>query len=101
MEESLQEESNACAQNRAVLALAWQLGPRVHEISGLTMKDIALTDGTATGYFVRIIGKGNKECPVTPQAGGQCRPPSQGLAGGPRRDARGAFLLHFLPRQSK
>jgi len=60
MEECFQDNSKADARDRAMIALAWQLGPRVHEIAGLTMKDITLAEGTATGYFVRIIGNGNK-----------------------------------------
>jgi hypothetical protein len=28
-----------------MIALAWQLGPRVHEIAGLTMKDITPAGG--------------------------------------------------------
>jgi site-specific recombinase XerD len=67
MEECLQDDSKAGARDRAMIALAWQLGPRVHEIAGLTMKDITLAEGTAPGYFVRIIGKGNKQRPVTPK----------------------------------
>jgi site-specific recombinase XerD len=67
MEECLQDDSKAGARDRAMLALAWQLGPRVHEIAGLTLKDITLTDGTEPGYFLRIIGKGNKQHPVTPR----------------------------------
>ena len=50
-----------------MIALAWQLGPRVHEIAGLTLKDITLAEGKAPGYFIRIIGKGNKQRPVTPK----------------------------------
>jgi site-specific recombinase XerC len=67
MEVCLQDDSKAGARDRAMLALAWQLGPRVHEIAGLTLKDITQAEDTAPGYFVRIIGKGNKQRPVTPK----------------------------------
>ena len=67
MEECFQDNSKADARDRAMIALAWQLGPRVHEIAGLTMKDIALAEGNAPGYFVCVIGKGNKQGPVTPR----------------------------------
>jgi hypothetical protein len=50
-----------------MIELAWQIGPRVHEIAGLTMKDITLAEGTVPTYFIRIIGKGNKQRPVTPK----------------------------------
>jgi site-specific recombinase XerC len=67
MEECLQDDSKAGARDRAMIALVWQLGPRVHEIAGPTMNDSTLAEGTAPGYFVRIIGKGNKQRPVTPK----------------------------------
>jgi site-specific recombinase XerC len=67
MEECLQDDSKAGARDRAMIILAWQLGPCVHEVAGLTMKDITLAEVTAPGYFVRIIGKGNKQRPVTPK----------------------------------
>jgi site-specific recombinase XerD len=67
MEECLQDDSKAGARDRAMIALAWQLGPRVHEIASLTLKDITLAEGATPGYFVRIIGKGNKQRPATPK----------------------------------
>jgi len=50
-----------------MIALAWQIGSLVNEIAGLTLKDITPAEGTAPGYFVRIIGKGNKQRPVAPK----------------------------------
>jgi site-specific recombinase XerD len=67
MEECLQDDSKAGTRDRAMIALAWQLGPRVHETAGLTLKDITLAEDTPPRYFVRIIGKGNKQRPVTPR----------------------------------
>ena len=67
IKERLQDDSKAGARDRAMITLAWQLGLRVHEIAGLTMKDITLAEGTTPEYFVRIIGKGNKQRPVTPK----------------------------------
>jgi integrase len=64
MESCLADDSRAGCRDRAMISLAWQLGPRVHEIAGLTMKDIT---PAGTGYFIRIIGKGNKQRPVTPR----------------------------------
>jgi site-specific recombinase XerD len=61
MEEYLLDDSKAGARDQAMIAFAWQLGPRVHEIIGLTMKDITLAESTAPGYFVRLIAKGNKQ----------------------------------------
>ena len=40
-----------------MIALAWQLGPRVDEIAGLTMKDITLAEGTAPGSSSALSGK--------------------------------------------
>ena len=70
MEEYFQDNSKADARDRAMIALAWQLGLRVHEIAGLTIKDIAPAEGNAPGYCVRIIRKGNKQRPVTPRLEG-------------------------------
>ena len=64
MEECLQGGSKGGAWGRAMILLVWQLGPRVHEIVGLTLKSITLTEGIAPGYFARAIGKGNKQHPV-------------------------------------
>ena len=67
VEEFLLDDSKAGARDRALIALAWQLGPRIHKIARLTMKDIALAEGNAPGYLVCIIGKGDKQRPVTPR----------------------------------
>jgi site-specific recombinase XerD len=70
MQACLQDDSPAGLRDRAMIALAWQLGPRVHEIAGLTMKDITPADGRGPAYLIRIIGKGNKQRPVTPRLSG-------------------------------
>jgi site-specific recombinase XerD len=76
-----EDDTKAGTRDRAMLALAWQLGPRVHEIAGLTLKDITLAEGKAPAYFVRIIGKGNKQRPVTPKLAGNAARYLQGWLG--------------------
>jgi site-specific recombinase XerD len=50
MEECLQNYSKAGARDRAMIALAWQLGPRVHEIAGLNagLSSLSATSRTNT-----------------------------------------------------
>jgi hypothetical protein len=45
-----------------MIALAWQLGPHVHEIAGLPVKNIMPVDGKPPAYFIRInCVKSNKQ----------------------------------------
>lgn len=57
MEECLQDDSKAGARDRAMIALAWQLGPRVHEIAGLTLKDIPRRRTLLLGISSVLSGK--------------------------------------------
>jgi len=41
----------------AMIALAWQLNPRVHEIAGLTKKDITLAEDMPPGTLSVLLGK--------------------------------------------
>ena len=99
METCLQEDSKAGARDRAMIPLAWQLGSRVHEIAGLSM--IGYQPGR--GHSSRVLRAHHRErqqaAPSHTQAGGKCRPLSQGLVGGPGRGTWGAFLFHFLSRK--
>ena len=70
MKTCLHDLSPAGIRDRAMIALAWQLGPRVHEIAGLGTKDITRAGSKEPAYFIRIIGKGNKQRPVTPKLSG-------------------------------
>ena len=58
--------TRAGARDRAMLALAYALGPRVHEIARLTLADLRPVAGDEPAYAVRIIGKGDRQRPVTP-----------------------------------
>src|SRR5271157_5767708 len=62
----LMDGTHAGARDRAMFALAYSIGPRVHEVAGLKLKDVKLLKGEELIFQVRIIGKGNKERPVTP-----------------------------------
>ena len=70
METCLEDDTKAGKRDQAMIALAWQLGPRVHEIAGLTMKNITTAEGQTPAYFIRIIGKGNKQRQVTAKLAG-------------------------------
>jgi len=58
----LRDSTRAGARDRAMIALANQIGPRVHEIAKLSLADIRLQPGPQ--YEIQIIGKGNKSRPV-------------------------------------
>ena len=62
----LADNTYAGLRDRAMFALAYSIGPRVHEVVGLKIKDVTLVKGDELMYEVRIIGKGNKERPVKP-----------------------------------
>jgi len=66
MKACLQDDSLAGVRDRAMFTLAYSIGPRVHEVAGLKLKDVKVLAGPALMYHVRIIGKGNKERQVTP-----------------------------------
>jgi integrase len=58
----LRDRTRAGARDRAMIALAGQIGPRVHEIAKLSLGDVVPKPGPS--YEVQIIGKGNKARPV-------------------------------------
>jgi site-specific recombinase XerD len=60
------DDTYAGLRDRAMFALAYSTGPRVHEVAGLKVKDVNSVKGDELMYEVRIIGKGNKERPVKP-----------------------------------
>ena len=60
----MQDHTRAGTRDRAMLALARQIGPRVHEIAGLSLHQVTRKPGPACAYQVDIIGKGNKQRPV-------------------------------------
>jgi len=60
------DDTYAGLRDRAMFALAYSTGPRVHEVAGLKVKDVTSVKGDELMYEVRIIGKGNKERPVKP-----------------------------------
>ena len=62
----LADDTYAGLRDRAMFALAYSIGPRVHEVAGLKVADVTLVKGDELMYEVRIIGKGNKERPVKP-----------------------------------
>jgi site-specific recombinase XerD len=62
----LADDTYAGLRDRAMFALAYSIGSRVHEVAGLKVKDVTLVKGDELMYEVRIIGKGNKERPVKP-----------------------------------
>jgi site-specific recombinase XerD len=62
----LADDTYAGLRDRAMFALAYSIGPRVHEVAGLKVKDVTLVKGDELMYEVRIIGKGNKERRVKP-----------------------------------
>ena len=62
----LADDTSAGLRDRAMFALAYSIGPRVHEVAGLKVKDVTLVKGGELMYEVRIIGKGNKERSVKP-----------------------------------
>ena len=62
----LADDTYAGVRDRAMFALAYSIGPRVHEVAGLKVTDVTLVKGDELMYEVRIIGKGNKERPVKP-----------------------------------
>jgi site-specific recombinase XerD len=62
----LADDTYAGIRDRAMFALAYSIGPRVHEVAGLKVMDVTLVKGDELMYEVRIIGKGNKERPVKP-----------------------------------
>jgi site-specific recombinase XerD len=66
MKACIKDDSLAGVRDRAMFALAYSIGPRVHEVAGLKLKDVKVLAGPALMYHVRIIGKGNKERQVTP-----------------------------------
>ena len=60
------DDTYAGLRDRAMFALAYSTGPRVHEVAGLKVRDVTSVKGDELMYEVRIIGKGNKERPVKP-----------------------------------
>jgi site-specific recombinase XerD len=88
----LADDTYAGLRDRAMFALAYSTGPRVHEVAGITVKDVALVKGDELMYELRIIGKGNKERPVKPVLVGGAVPAR--MAAPARRRARSALLLH-------
>jgi len=62
----LADDTYSGLRDRTMFALAYSIGPRVHEVAGLKVKDVTLVKGDELMYEVRIIGKGNKERPVKP-----------------------------------
>jgi site-specific recombinase XerD len=60
------DDTYAGLRDRAMFALAYSTGPRVHEVASLKVKDVTLVKGDELMYEVRIIGKGNKERSVKP-----------------------------------
>jgi site-specific recombinase XerD len=63
----LADDTYASLRDRAMLALAYSTGPRVHEVAGLKIKDVEKEGGEELKYTLRIIGKGNKERPIKPE----------------------------------
>lgn len=95
----LADDTYAGLRDRAMFALAYSIGPRVHEVAGLKVKDITLVKGDELTYEVRIIGKGNKERPVRPVlVGGAAQFLHEWLL--LRGDTRGA-LFCYITRPSK
>ena len=66
IEVCLADDTYAGLRDRAMFALAYSTGPRVHEVAGLKVRDVTSVKGDELMYEVRIIGKGNKERPVKP-----------------------------------
>jgi site-specific recombinase XerD len=99
IEVCLADDTYAGLRDRAMFALAYSTGPRVHEVAGLKVKDIISVKGDELMYEVRIIGKGNKERPVKPVlVGGAARYLHEWLL--IRGAARGA-LFCYITRPSK
>jgi site-specific recombinase XerD len=99
IEVCLADDTYAGLRDRAMFALAYSTGPRVHEVAGLKVKDITSVKGDELMYEVRIIGKGNKERPVKPVlVGGAARYLHEWLL--LRGDTRGA-LFCYITRPSK
>ena len=99
IEVCLADDTYAGLRDRAMFALAYSTGPRVHEVAGLKVKDITSVKGDELMYEVRIIGKGNKERPVKPVlVGGAAQFLHEWLL--LRGDTRGA-LFCYITRPSK
>jgi len=95
----LADNTHAGLRDRAMFALAYSTGPRVHEVAGLKVKDVISVKGDELIYEVRIIGKGNKERPVKPVlVGGAAQFLNEWLS--LRGDTRGA-LFCYITRPSK
>jgi site-specific recombinase XerD len=62
----LADDTYAGLRDRAMFALAYSMGPRVHEVAVLKVKDVTLVKGDELMYEGRIIGIGNKERSVKP-----------------------------------
>jgi site-specific recombinase XerD len=82
IEACLADDSYSGVRDRAMFALAYATGPRVHEVAALSVKDVTPVKDDEFMYEVRIIGKGNKERPVKPV-----------LLGGAARDLQEWLLL--------
>jgi site-specific recombinase XerD len=99
IEVCLADDTYAGLRDRAMFALAYSTGPRVHEVAGLKVKDITSVKGDELMYEMRIIGKGNKERPVKPVlVGGAAQFLHEWLL--LRGDTRGA-LFCYITRPSK
>jgi len=95
----LADNTYAGLRDRAMFTLAYSIGPRVHEVAGLKVKDVNLLKGDELMYEVRIIGKGNKERPVKPVlVGGAAQFLREWLL--VRGESRGA-LFCYITRPSK
>ena len=70
----IQSKTKAGSRDAAMIAMAWSIGPRVHEITKLRMNDIKPIKDKEPAYEIRIIGKGNKQRPIAPvMRGGAAR----------------------------
>ena len=99
IEVCLGDDTYAGLRDRAMFAMAYSTGPRVHEVAGLKVKDVTSVKGDELIYEVRIIGKGNKERPVKPVlVGGAAQFLHEWLL--LRGDTRGA-LFCYITRPSK
>jgi site-specific recombinase XerD len=61
------EQSNAGIRDRSMIALAYYIGPRVHEVAGLKRSDVTTVGGPELVYEIKIIGKGDVERPYPPK----------------------------------
>jgi site-specific recombinase XerD len=95
----LADDTYAGIRDRAMFALAYSIGPRVHEVAGLKVTDVTLVKGDELMFEVRIIGKGNKERSVKPVlVGGAARYLHEWLL---LRDTTSGALFCYITRPGK